>query len=179
LEGRQLKPVGDPEQVKVHLADEVATLLSALRNILGLEVRELGTNLHTLRQVRSHAYEDTNQILHEALLLRAIDYLQPKYTQPIEWFWNPRQTGDSNEPDLQGFNSADVLVSAEATTSDEPQAAVDKRMKRTLRKLSSMKGDLYYFVETEAMQKRAQTKVSRANYQITVVVIAGHQRAGA
>jgi hypothetical protein len=134
---------------------------------------DIDTNLRVLRQIRSLAYEDTNQILHEALLLKAIEYLQNEHTQSIDWSWNPRQTGDSVEPDLQGKRSQEILISAEATTSEDPQGLIDQRMRKTLKKLSSMPGELFYFVQSERMRKRALTKISKAAYQIRVVLIAG------
>jgi hypothetical protein len=165
-----MERVGNLQDSRTKLTQEVAALLDGLRNLLAINATDLRGQFRILRNIRSLAYENMNQILHEALLLRAIDYLLQIYTQNIEWFWNPRQTGDSNEPDLRGMANKTILISAEATTSDEPQAKVDRRMQDTLTKLSTMQGDLFYFVETESMRRRAQTKVAKAGYNIKVVL---------
>ncbi len=42
-------------------------------------------------------------------------------------------------------------------------------MHSTLKKLAEMDGLKYYFVRTEAMRKRAETKVAKAGWPISIV----------
>lgn len=90
-------------------------------------------------------------------------------TSDTVWHWNPRQTGGVDEPDLRGSDASGIVVSAEVTTSLLPQGVIDSRMSKTLRKLSAMDGALYYFVRSDAMAARAQTKIRKAGHQISVV----------
>jgi hypothetical protein len=166
-----MQPVGNLMDAHLRLAEELTQLTSDLRERLHESTINLNANLSLLRHIRAVAYEDTNQILHEALLLDAIDHLQKLFPQPIEWHWNPRQTGDSLEPDLQGIRLGSVLISAEGTTSEDPQGVIDSRMRDTLKKLSTQPGDLFYFVQTESMKQRALTKVGKAGYRIQVVLM--------
>lgn len=133
------------------------------------ETAEAGVGI--LQQLRGETYEDLNQIQHEHLIVRAAEWLiaEGKCPASTEWFWNPRQTGDHEEPDLRGVQSNAILVSAEITTSHTPVGVIDSRIRRTLAKLSQTEGAKYYFVRTEAMQKRANTKIAKAGWPITVV----------
>jgi hypothetical protein len=87
------------------------------------------------------------------------------------WSWNPRQTGDSTEPDLRGHLDGTVVLSAEVTTSKEPLGTIDKRMGSTLQKLAQMDGALYYFVRTDTMLSRARTKVLKGQWPIEVIKV--------
>jgi hypothetical protein len=62
-------------------------------------------------------------------------------------------------------------LSAEATTSFEPKGFIDTRMAETLKKLSTFPGSKFYFVMSEEMRKRAESKISKADYAIAVVVV--------
>jgi hypothetical protein len=44
-------------------------------------------------------------------------------------------------------------------------------MAHTLQKLQAMPGERFYFVRTESMQQRAQTKVQKAGYAISIATI--------
>jgi hypothetical protein len=79
------------------------------------------------------------------------------------------RTGNKNEPDLQGLNKDDVIVSAEVTTSTKPQGEIDSRMAAILAKLSTMPGDKYYVVASEEMERRAKSKISSLGFQINVL----------
>jgi hypothetical protein len=124
-----------------------------------------------LDRLRRESYEDLNQIQHEHLIVRAAEWLETdaQHEVGMEWGWNPRQTGDSSEPDLRGSVRSTVVVSAEITTSERPVGTIDKRMQSTLSKLAQMSGRKYYFVRTEAMCMRAETKVKKAGWPISVV----------
>ncbi|WP_186196331.1 hypothetical protein [Burkholderia gladioli] len=131
------------------------------------------TGVDILRQLRMEVYEDLNQILHEHLIIRAAEWLlaHARVANDIAWFWNPRQTGDSSEPDLRGIHLGDVLISAEVTASERPIGTIDRRMQTTLAKLSRMEGMKFYFVRTEPMRKRASTKVAKQAWDISVVLL--------
>ncbi len=124
-----------------------------------------------LDRLRRESYEDLNQIQHEHLIVRAAEWLEvdSQHAVGTEWGWNPRQTGDSSEQDLRGTLRNAVIVSAEITTSERPVGTIDKRMQSTLSKLAQMSGRKYYFVRTEAMHVRAETKVRKAGWSISVV----------
>ncbi len=63
-------------------------------------VNDLDEGLKRLRDIRKVAYENLNQIQLEYLILQGAAYLEKEYysDHKIEWYWNPRQTGDSSEP---------------------------------------------------------------------------------
>jgi len=126
-----------------------------------------------LQALRSETYEDLNQIQHEHLILLAAHWLlaEDVCSPSTEWHWNPRQTGDEQEPDLRGVQGANTVVSAEVTTSERPVGVIDSRMRKTLAKLARTDGVKFYFVRTEAMRKRANTKIARAGWPITVVML--------
>lgn len=125
----------------------------------------------TLQKVRSESYEDVNQIQHEYLILRAMKWLIENgiCNAQTQWYWNPRQTGGCSEPDLRGCLEGRVISSSEVTTSLNPVGTIDTRMQRTLSKLSLQPGRLHYFVQTEAMAKRARIKIRKSNLNIEVV----------
>jgi hypothetical protein len=126
--------------------------------------------INVLSKLRQVAYEDINQIQHEEMVLRAARSLQESDFphQQIEWYWNPRQTGDNSEPDLRATIGKDVLLSAEVTTSEKPVGKIDTRIRDTLTKLNSMPGRKFYFVRTISMEQRARTKVKKADFAIEV-----------
>jgi hypothetical protein len=95
-------------------------------------------------------------------LLRGLEWLLDNgFDSKVVWEWNPRQTGSGIEPDLRGSVDVTILVSAEASTSENPLGMVDSRMKDTLEKLSRMEGQKFYFVGTAGMAMRAGTKTAR------------------
>jgi hypothetical protein len=126
-----------------------------------------------LSRIRSEVYEDLNQIQHEYLILRAAEWLIAQGVCPAttQWTWNPRQSGDANEPDLEGKVNGQIVLSAEITASADPQGAIGARMQTTLKKLSTFQGKLFYFVRTESMRRRAETNVTKAGRQIGVVML--------
>ncbi len=135
------------------------------------ETPEAGVSV--LQRLRSETYEDLNQIQHEHLIVRAAEWLVTEHVCPptTEWFWNPRQTGTKAEPDLHGRHNGAVILSAEITTSAKPDGVIDTRMSKTLKKLSGFDGMKYYFVRTESMCRRANTKVSKAGWSVQVVLL--------
>ena len=156
------------------LSDMNAFILS-IRQHASDDISTLSDGLLKLRNIRSSVYENLNQIQHEYLILQGMVWLSNNgYDQHnIHWFWNPRQTGDSSEPDLRGVVNGAIVVSAEATTSEKPQGVIDTRMRNTLEKLDKIEGDKYYFVRTYIMEQRAKTKVTNKGWKISVVKIDG------
>jgi hypothetical protein len=128
-----------------------------------------------LARLREEVYEDLNQLQHEHLIIRAAVWLRDNNLVPPDtsWSWNPRQTGDHTEPDLAAEVRGARVASAEITASANPQGVIDTRMAKTLAKLNGMTGAKYYFVRTEAMRQRAQTKVTKAAWSIRVVSLGG------
>lgn len=163
-----------PEANAKVLAD--ATLcIEAIKRLASTPFDSSDAAVAVLKNLRSETYEDLNQIQHEHLVLRAAGWLlaNTASTSETEWFWNPRQTGDAEEPDLLGRHRDGTVISAEITTSQWPNGAIDARMASTLQKLSRAPGTLYYFVQSDAMARRAATKVGRAGWPIQVVMLAG------
>jgi hypothetical protein len=123
-----------------------------------------------LREIRSSVYEDVNQIQHEYLLLRGLEWLLDNgFDSKAVWEWNPRQTGSGIEPDLMGSVDGTTLVSAETCTSENPLGMADSRMRDRLEELSRMEGQKFYFVGAAGMVVRAGTKARKAQWAITVV----------
>lgn len=145
-------------------------LLSSIRGTITKEPSSLNEGISILEHFRKDNYEELNQVQHEAMILRAALDLQSKdfAGKPVTWYWNPRQTGDSEEPDLRGIVAGSIHISAEITTSESPKGSIDTRMRETLEKLSKMPGKRIYFVRTEAMENRAKTKLSKADYPIEI-----------
>jgi len=127
--------------------------------------------LEVLQSLRSLIAEDLNQIQHEALLLQAAEHIEGTLSfKGVEWYWNPRQTGNKEEPDLEGKIGSETVVSAEVTTAEKPVGATDKRIKYTLEKLSKMPGRKFYVVRTIDMEKRARTKADNLGLKIGVII---------
>jgi hypothetical protein len=105
------------------------------------------------------------------MLLRAALFLQKGlFTgQQIDWYWNPRQTGDYS--DIRAVISGEIVLSAEVTTSERPVGIIDARMRDTLDKLNRMPGSKFYFVRSNAMEQRAKTKVEKSGFEIQVIEI--------
>ena len=161
--------------VNLSLAQEqalqkVKQLLCMIRRTAAEKPSSLKDGIGVLECLRKDIYENLNQIQHETMILRAALDLQSKDLagKPVAWYWNPRQTGDLEEPDLRGIISGSIHISAEITTSESPIGGIDKRMGTTLEKLSKMAGKKIYFVRTETMEKRAKTKVNKAGYPIEI-----------
>lgn len=160
----------DAGEAETKVLADIKRFLSELRG-LSDDVTSLEDGTERLRKIRSAVYENLNQIQHEYLVLQGLQWLRDNGYRDahLEWSWNPRQTGDATEPDLQAEDGAQIVVSAEATTSEKPQGVIDSRMRDTLAELSQMPGRRYYFVRTEAMAQRAMTKVVKNSWDIQVV----------
>lgn len=149
------------------------TLLDNIRRLVEATPNNVEEALEQLRIVRQDAYEDLNQVQHEYLIVRGARWLieHDVVCANVSWSWNPRQTGHANEPDLAATLNGETLASAEATTSPEPKGKIDERMATTLRSLSAMPGERFYFVKSESMRRRAATKIEKAGWDIRAVCI--------
>ena len=167
-----MEKLRDIQQAETKVLTDTREVLRELRR-LSEDVDSPSQGIDRLRDIRTTLYENLNQIQHEYLILQGLRWLRAGgYNgEYLEWYWNPRQTGNSSEPDLLAREGSRVVLSAEATTSESPQGVIDSRMRHTLAKLSSMEGDKFYFVRTIAMATRARTKVSRNSWNIEVVHI--------
>ena len=145
-------------------------LIVEVRRVSTEDPSNLKSAIELLQHLRKAVYEDLNQIQHEAMILRAALVLQSDEfdKEDMEWYWNPRQTGGTDEPDLRGTVRGQIRLSAEVTASERPIGSIDRRMGSTLNKLSKMPGKKLYFVRTSVMEKRAISKVSRVGYQVEV-----------
>ena len=161
------------------IAIEEAKILSRMREC-GARIQQLlepgfpdvSSGVALLRRLRSGSAEEINQLQHAALALAAVRHIQAQRpTATLRWFWHPFQTGGIDEPDLRATDGARVVISAEVTASERPVGVIDRRMAHTLRKLATMPGDLFYFVRTDAMHRRAETKIRNSGYAITAEII--------
>lgn len=165
-----MERIVDLNTAEAQVFQRVKELIAASRVIVAEEAPNLKFGIETLKQLRRAIYENLNQIQHEGMILRAARLLENSELtdRDVEWYWNPRQTGTADEPDLRGLVSGRIVVSAEITASESPKGIIDQRMGTTLKKLSKLPGKTFYFVCTDSMEKRARTKVERASYKIEV-----------
>jgi len=156
-----MKELKNISEKRNDLDDKISDTLSNVSEIISSRI----SNLEKLKKIRKEAYEDINQHQHEFLLLDIVKYIAQEHQNiEITWEWNPHQTGGKNEPDLIGKNkNGNVVFSIEATASENPIGAIDKRMKNTLSKFftENFEGKLLYFVRTATMKKRAETKLDK------------------
>jgi len=168
-----MEEIIDILQAKDKVLSDMNRFIKAIRESVGEDVSSLSHGLVKLRNIRSSVYENLNQIQHEYLILQGLLWLlENGFDQPrIRWYWNPRQTGDGEEPDLRATVDRKTVLSAEATTSENPQGVIDSRMRDTLVRLNQMQGGKYYFIRTTAMENRALTKIAKGALNIEVVRI--------
>ena len=164
--------IGGPENAEAKVLSDMRAIISTVRWLSAQDIESINLGIVKLRTIRSAIYEHLNQVQHEYLILRGLRWLlENGFGSEITWEWNPRQTGTANEPDLRGSLNGRVLVSAEASASENPVGKIDARMKQTLEKLGQMEGQKFYFACTDVMTNRARTKVSKGNLPITVVLV--------
>lgn len=144
-----MEKISDIDLARQKVLNDMNLFFSEVRALVGDNVFEMLEGMDKLRKVRSAVYENINQIQHEYLILQGLVWLgsDKKLPQNIDWYWNPRQTGDFSEPDLRGVIDGNVIISAEATSSEKPQGVIDTRMKKTLAKLSEMPGKKILFYQ--------------------------------
>jgi hypothetical protein len=166
-----MERIGDVAAARQKVFTDIGGFMAIVHRLSSAPISSIEEGGNRLRQLRAGVYEDLNQIQHEHMILIALEWLTQNLDWPeaTEWFWNPRQTGDANEPDLRAVHEGRTLVSAEITTSEKPVGSIDTRMRSTLAKLSRMDGEHYYFVRSREMFKRANTKVAVAGWNISVI----------
>ena len=152
---------------------DILNLVNSVRTQTEKDPVGIPNGIALLSELRSAIYEDLNQIQHEELIVRSVEWLKINgYGKTkLKWYWNPRQTGGATEPDIRIESEDVVIVSAEASTSLHPNGSIDVRMKNTLEKLSCMEGKKFYFVRTPEMEKRATSKLLKSNWEIEVVTL--------
>lgn len=168
-----MESVGDIEHAEATVLADVTRLLDDLRALVANAPATAARGVALLSEIREAAYEDLNQIHHEYLILCAIRWLvkcDPRLGD-AEWRWNPRQTGNASEPDLQGLLNAATCISAEITTSRRPIGTIRDRMRATLLKLNGFVGDRFYFVRTDQMLRAADTIIAASGLRIKAVCI--------
>lgn len=125
-----MEKVDNIEHAKEKVLHDMNAFIEGIRLQVNEDVTDLRKGLFVLRNIRSSAYENLNQIQHEYLILQGLLWLQSneQLSENIQWYWNPRQTGDSSEPDLRGVFDNEIVIFAEATTAEKPQGVIDSRM---------------------------------------------------
>jgi hypothetical protein len=167
-----MERIDNAAKAEAKVLRDMQGIVSKIRRLSAQDVNDVHLGIVRLREIRSSIYEDLNQIQHEYLILQGLGWILANgFDSEIEWEWNPRQTGSANEPDLRGSLNDSILISAEASASENPIGMVDKRMKETLEKLSQMEGQKFYFVRTDAMANRARTKIAKKNWSVKVVKV--------
>jgi len=165
--------IGNLKAAEKKVLDDVNTLLTEVRNIVAAAPKSATEGVALLSQLRDIGYEDLNQIQHEYLILAAATWLVEKVLvrSDAEWYWHPRQTGGSDDPDLCAKQGGKTVLSAEITTSRRPIGTILDRMRTTLAKLKGFPGKKYYFVRTESMSAKAKTIVLAEGWKIEVVCL--------
>jgi hypothetical protein len=166
-----MQPLTHFTEERSKVVSRIQELVEVTREICRLSPDTLERGIEALKSLRRLTYENLNQILHESMILDAVEYLIREGVCPpeTEWRWNPRQTGGKEEPDLLGTLSGHILISAEITTSEKPQGVLATRMAATLAKLATMQGRRFYFVCSDAMRDRAASRVAELGASIKVV----------
>jgi hypothetical protein len=166
----KVEQIKDFSQAEKKILDDINRCLESVAFVMRPQRMSLADGIGVLSKLREVAYEEINQIQHEEMLLRAVLFLQEAlFTgQPIDWYWNPRQTGDYSEPDIRAVKNGEIMLSAEVTASERPVGIIDVRMRDTLAKLNRMPGRKYYFVRSNVMEQRARTKVEKGGFDIHV-----------
>ncbi|HVY24410.1 MAG TPA: hypothetical protein VG962_13770 [Steroidobacteraceae bacterium] len=168
-----MKRLGILSEAISDIDSKVDHFIQSVRRITKGRSTSLPEKLSVLRRLRSEIYEELNQIQHEYMILMAIGWLiENKVCDPRTiWDMHPRQTSALDEPDLRGTFEGKIVVSAEVTTSENPEGIIDTRIRRALKGLHhlSKAGKKYYFVRTVRMAKRARTKARKNNWRVKVV----------
>lgn len=166
----------DPSIEKDRVLSGIQACLEDLQELSSRQVCDLESGIVFLADLRRAVYEEINQLQHEALLLRAIEWLSPTLPAGVRWLWNPRQQGGSDEPDLRAMIGDEIVVSAEASAAELPQGAIDRQIRQALERLWPMNGRKYYFACTPRMERRARTKVRNRGFDIIVQLLTAHWR---
>ena len=106
-----MEPLRDIDAARKCVLQEIRGLTSDVADIVAAEVKALDEGINMLACLRENAYELTNQLQHEALIIEvAADIAKEFGDIHIKWSWNPRQRGKSDEPDLRGEVDGQTVV---------------------------------------------------------------------
>ena len=168
-----MKPLKDISSEEAAILASIRECVVRIQQLITPAITDVSSAVALLRFLRSEVAEDINQLQHAALALEAARLIQTQRpeTALLDWFWHPFQTGGIDEPDLQARSGSEVIISAEVTASERPDGVIDTRMAHTLQKLQSMSGERFYFVRTDSMHRRAETKVHKAGYAISIATV--------
>lgn len=168
-----MNEITDCAQEEVRILERLRACLDKARAAIAGDATDIKSGIAALNLLRTGCAEDINQLQHAAGILASAKFLHDQ--QPdgndLKWYWHPYQTGSIDEPDLRVIRGTEIAISAEVTTATKPEGATDKRMRHTLDKLQKMPGHRYYFVFSDQMRKRAEGKIQKSRYEITVVAI--------
>jgi hypothetical protein len=169
MEMLQMKSLREEDAI---LLEKIEDTLEVIKQLSNKVMTGLDEGIQILRDIRKKEYENINQHQHSNLILKARKWLESKENyQNAEWYWHPRQTGGSDEPDLHAKRKGAIILSAEITTSEKPQGTIKERMNNTLRHLNGMEGERFYFIRTDSMKKSAEKVVNDSSYKITVIML--------
>jgi hypothetical protein len=106
-----MEPIANIEEAHAKVLADMNAFLANVRVHAAEDVRDVASGLLKLRNIRSSVYENLNQVQHEYLIIRGLLWLSENGHAPVgvNWYWNPRQTGDSTEPDLRGVLDGERL----------------------------------------------------------------------
>ncbi|PKM42175.1 MAG: hypothetical protein CVV03_10370 [Firmicutes bacterium HGW-Firmicutes-8] len=176
-----MKTVPSIQTVEATLKNELESVKDSMIKFIKVaneNPQDMGTQILELKHFRSRSYESLNQIQHEWLLVNALKWLNLEHNIPLDGHncniieWNPRQTGSGDEPDIRIINKETGLeINCEASTSETPIGVIDKRIDNHLKTLSKLNGTKYYFVLTQKMKQRAETKINKNGWDISVVLL--------
>lgn len=150
------------------LLKEITTWFQKITEHIQVLPHELNEQVQLLSAIRRELYEDLNQLQHAALIIRAAEALKIEYPQIDKWYWHPKQTSHPDYADLTGYANDKIFLSAEVTTSLKPVGTIDKRMRTTLFSLNDKEGLRLYFVVSNSMFLRANSKMKNNNLEIIV-----------
>jgi len=155
------------EKETENLKEGLNTLFDYLRRHTQTIPSTTDEQIMLLKNIRSNIYEDLNQLQHKALIIESAVILQKEYPKINKWNWHPKQTSHPEEADLTGYINNEVFLNAEITTSIDPDGVADTKMRKTMSSLNKKKGLKFYFVQTEKMFNRAQSKINNNGWDIT------------
>jgi hypothetical protein len=170
-----MERLGKFAEARTEVLADVKRLVATVQRVAATPFSSVEDGIAVLKELRTEASEDLNQIQHEFMIVCAAEWLISQKRCPSDTLrsWNPRQTGPANEPDLRDELNGEIVVSAEITTSTKPQGVIDSRMRQTLEKLSRMAGQRFYFAASSTMCQRSSTKITKAGWKMKAVHLSG------
>jgi len=175
MKSMKMKRINDLSLMETEVFSEIKTLISKTSSATRENPSNLTEGINILGHLRKDIYEDLNQIQHEAMILRAAKLIGSNdyRGKNVVWYWNPKQTGSKKEPDLLGKIAGKTVVLAEITTSEKPSGGIDKRIAHALQKLEDVgkKSRRIFFVRTQEMRRRAETKAQKKGFKIEIKII--------